>query len=226
MDYGRTQLAEKLAAEYALGTLRGPARRRFERLLPAHPALADALRRWEQRLLSLATPVAPVEPPPQLWQAIQRRLFGEPTPAPRWWQGLTLWRSLSGATAAMALAMLVMVSQPTPVQAPLVIVMQSTAEGVGMLKTGFVASVTADGKALVLKPIGEVQLDAGRALELWAVPAAGAPRSLGLVAGNQATTVIRANLLLDTSAFALSLEPSGGSPSGKPTGPIVSVGSI
>ena len=42
MDYSRPELADKLAAEYALGTLRGPARRRFENLLPAHPSLRRA----------------------------------------------------------------------------------------------------------------------------------------------------------------------------------------
>ena len=42
MDYGRRELADRLAAEYVLGTLRGPARRRFDSLLAAHPALRIA----------------------------------------------------------------------------------------------------------------------------------------------------------------------------------------
>jgi anti-sigma-K factor RskA len=46
MDYGRRELADRLAAEYVLGTLRGAARRRFEQLLPAHRELADAVARW------------------------------------------------------------------------------------------------------------------------------------------------------------------------------------
>ena len=43
MDYGRRERADRLAAAYVLGTLRGPARRRFEALLPAHPALREAV---------------------------------------------------------------------------------------------------------------------------------------------------------------------------------------
>ena len=44
MDYSRPELADRLAAEYVAGTLRGPARRRFETLLPAHATLRAATR--------------------------------------------------------------------------------------------------------------------------------------------------------------------------------------
>jgi anti-sigma-K factor RskA len=63
-------------------------------------------------------------------------------------------------------------------------------------------------------------------LELWAVPAQGAPRSLGLIQANATTTLIRSQLLANTAAFAVSVEPAGGSPTGAPTGPIVSVGKL
>ena len=226
MDYSRSDMAEKLAAEYTLGTLRGGARRRFERLLPAHPALAEAVQRWQQRLQPLVGPVASVEPSPNVWAAIQRRVFGEPAVPPKWWQRLGLWQGFCGVALSGVLALALLVGQPAPVQPPLVIVMQTTAEGSSYLKAGFVASVSADGRALVLKPLGELSVVQGRALELWAVPGKGAPRSLGLISTAAATTVLRAHLLQDTAAFALSLEPPGGSPTGAPTGPIVSAGSI
>jgi len=226
MDYSRPDRAERLAAEYALGTLRGAARRRFESLLPAHPALQDALSDWQLRLQPLASPVQPVEPSARVWAAVQQRLFGVPAPLPSWWQRLGLWQGFGGVAAAAALVMAVLIAQPTPVRPPLVIVMNSTPQGVEMVKTGFVASVTADGRALVLRPLDQVTLAEGHALELWAVPKAGAPRSLGLVDAHSATTVLRARLLQDTSAFAVSLEPAGGSPTGKPTGPIVSAGEV
>jgi len=227
MDYSRPALVERLAAEYALGTLRGPARRRFETLLPAHPALASAVQAWQQRLQPLAAPVAPVAPPANVWTGVQRRLFGEPVPAPGWWQRLGLWQGFTGVALAGVLGLGVLLSQPPEVQPPLVIVMNSTEAGTPFVKTGFVASISADGGALVLKPLGTLTLEQGRALELWAVPGKGAPRSLGLIsAQQQATTLLRAHLLKDTAAFAVSLEPAGGSPTGAPTGPIVSAGTI
>lgn len=232
MDYGHPERAERLAADYAVGTLRGGARRRFERLLPAHPALAAATAAWSLRLQLLAGQVAPVEPPPHVWTTIQTRLFGAAdaelrSAAPGRPGPLRFWRGLSAVALAASVVLAVMVARPVPEAAPVVVVLRSTPEGVELVKTGFVASVSADGRALVLKPLAPVSIDASHALELWAVPKAGAPRSLGLIAsGDVPTTVTRANLLDDTQAFAVSLEPSGGSRTGKPTGPIVSAGGI
>jgi anti-sigma-K factor RskA len=58
------------------------------------------------------------------------------------------------------------------------------------------------------------------------VPPAGAPRSLGLVRADTATTLLRSQGLRDTAALAVSIEPAGGSPSGAPTGPVVSLGKL
>lgn len=235
MDYSRVPLADRLAAEYVLGTLRGPARRRLEALLPAHPALRSAVVRWQDALVPLAASVRPVEPSARVWQGIEARLFaqkraaGEPALSPvRWWQRVLPWRAATAFATAAALALGVALSLPQPVQPPLVVVLSpADAAAAGALsKARFVASVSADGRGLVLKPIDAVTLDPQRALELWAVPGRGAPRSLGVVAAQGATTIIRAELLRDTAAFAVSVEPLGGSPTGAPTGPIISVGKL
>ncbi len=228
MDYSRPVLADRLAAEYVLGTLRGAARRRFEALLPAHPALRAATDRWQARLVPLAAAVAPVAPSDTVWGSIERRLFGAEgqVAAAGWWQRLALWQGVATFATVAALGLGLLLSQPQPVAPPIVIVLNANPDAAGLQPTSFVASVTPDGRALVLKPIGAVALDAGRALELWSVPGSGAPRSLGLVRPDQATTVLRTKLLDGTAAFAVSLEPAGGSPTGAPTGPIVSVGKL
>ncbi|WP_428420638.1 anti-sigma factor [Methylibium sp.] len=227
MDYSRPALADRLAAEYVLGTLRGRARRRFETLLLAHPALSAAVGDWQVRLLPLAAAVTPVQPSAAVWSRLEQRLFAAAGAAPaRWWQRLGLWQGVSAFATVAALGLGLVLSQPQPVQAPIVVVIAPNPEAAGVLQAGFAAGLTRDGRALVLQPIQQVAPGSGRAFELWAVPPQGAPRSLGLVSGERATTVQRALLLHDTAAFAVSLEPSGGSPTGAPTGPILSVGKL
>lgn len=244
MDYGRPTLADRLAAEYVLGTLRGPARRRFESLLPAHPALARAVREWQERLVMLEAAEPGPPPPERVWQGIRRRLFDDRAATGRsaaqgsaahgepGWRPLAWWRALAGAGFVATLALVLVLNQEPVPQAPVVVVLQANpevaraAQAAFGTQAAFVASVSADGRALVLRPLATLPAPAQKALELWAVPAAGAPRSLGLVRGDATTTVLRAQLLRDTAAFAVSVEPEGGSPTGAPTGPIVSLGSI
>jgi anti-sigma-K factor RskA len=227
MDYGRLPLADRLAAEYVLGTLRGGARRRFDTLLPAHPLLRTAVTDWQARLAPLTDSVPAVEPSAQLWARIEQRLFGAETQAGvPWWRRLGLWQGLATTATVAAIGLGVLLNQPQPVQPPIVIVLNANPDAVGVVPARFVASLTPDGRALVLRPVDAVALDASRALELWAVPGQGAPRSLGLVRPDQATTVLRTQLLDNTAAFAVSLEPAGGSPTGAPTGPILSLGRL
>ncbi len=230
MDYSRRELADRLASEYVLGTLHGPARRRFEALLPAHPALRQAVADWQDRLAPLAFSLPEVEPPERVWQGVEARLFERAAAAAPstvgWWQRLALWRGFSALATMAAVALFVVGAQVPPAQAPIVVVLGANPAAAQALNASFVASVSADGRALVLRPLGEVSLTSGRALELWAVPAKGAPRSLGLVQASGATTLLRAQLLSDTAAFAVSVEPAGGSTTGAPTGPIVSVGKL
>jgi anti-sigma-K factor RskA len=239
MDYGRPALADRLAAEYVLGTLRGPARRRFEALLPAHPALREAVRGWQERLVLLAASEEGVEPPERVWRGIEQRLFTATRTAAATeggsWRSLAWWRALAGAGFVATLAMVLVLNQTPEPQAPVVVVLQANpevaqaAQAVFGTQAAFVASVSGDGRALVLRPLAELPAPAQKALELWAVPAQGAPRSLGLVQAGGTTTVTaatRAQLLRDTAAFAVSVEPPGGSPTGAPTGPIVSLGRL
>ena len=236
MDYSRPDLADRLAAGYVLGTLRGPARRRFEALLPAHAALRGAVRAWQDRLMPLAAGLEPVTPSPQVWKRIEARIT--PTahnarapvaasPAGRWWAQLAFWRGFSALASLAAVSLAVLLANPSPTPAPVLVVLSATAPGeAGAQPASFVASISGDGRAMVTKPLVNVSLQADRALELWAVPAAGAPRSLGLISASGATVLKRDQVLKNAAALAVSLEPPGGSPTGAPTGPILYVGKL
>jgi anti-sigma-K factor RskA len=222
---GRT---DALAAQYVLGTLRGRARERFERLARSDAALGDAVRQWEERLVPLAEALPPVRPPQRVWQAILRRIRGSGARArSALWSSLGLWRglALAGLAAAFVLAVALFTPAPERPEGTLVVVLAAQDA-----KPALVASADRTGRVLTVKAIAPVELAADRALELWALPDRGNPRSLGLVA---ATGVVRLALpapadqaLQSVPALAVSLEPRGGSPTGQPTGPVLYTGPV
>jgi anti-sigma-K factor RskA len=231
MDYSRPSLADVLAAEYVAGTLRGAARRRFEALLPAHPALRAAVSRWQTSLMPLTASVGPQAPPAHVWKRIEARLDGRASqttsagPAP-WWQRLGFWRAVSALAGVAVLALVVRVAAPPPAQAPIVVVLEAQNPTPGVATAAFVASISGDGKSVTTRPLVNVSVQTDRVLELWAAAGSGAPRSLGLISGASATVVRRASLPPGTDHLAVSLEPPGGSPTGAPTGPVLYVGRL
>jgi anti-sigma-K factor RskA len=119
MNYADPELRERLAAEYALGTLRGPARRRFERLAADDARLRGLAQDWELRLNLLGESAPEVAPPARVWEGIAARIGpaeppGRDQPLTRLWQSLGFWRgaSLAAAGAAAALALYVALRPP------------------------------------------------------------------------------------------------------------------
>lgn len=228
MDYSRPTYADRLAAEYVLGTLQGHARRRFEALLPSHPALQRAVAGWQDRLIPLSASVPGVQPGPAVWEQVQERLFGMqkrgPTSVvatPRRSQRVDTWRHATAASLLLAFALSVPLWWPLPPRAPILVVLSPTSGG----PASFVAAVAPDGRSLVLAPIGGLTVDPTQVLELWLLPKQGAPRSLGLVSAHRPSKVLRSHLLDGASALALSIEAPGGAPKGMPSA-LVSMGKL
>ena len=74
MKHDQPQLIDALASEYVLGTLRGAARRRFERWQSEEWHIASRVRTWEARLIPLALGLPPIAPSQELWQRIEARI--------------------------------------------------------------------------------------------------------------------------------------------------------
>jgi anti-sigma-K factor RskA len=222
MNYEQAELLDRLAAEYTLGTLRGGARRRFERLCIASAAARGAVYRWEDHWSALSRTVPPVEPSPQVWAAVSRRLFGDDAtagsaPRVRRWRG---WQ-LAAAAGLVAVALIVglIMRQAAPPLQTLVVLGTDTAHPVWRLERRLPLT------ALTIQVIGTVPEAVGRSYELWALPRGGVPVSLGLLpaAGSAERTLSerQRTALLAADKVAVSVEPVGGSPTGSPTGPIV-----
>ena len=217
MNLHDPERADALAGEYVLGTLRGRARQRLERLARTDRIVADAVRGWEERL----------------WAAILARIrSAATTPRARsllwapagWWRGL----ALVGLATSLALAIALLKPAPEAPEGTLVVVLAG-----GDAKPVLVATAARTSRYLVVKAIAPVAVAPDRSLQLWMLPETGNPRSLGLVSTIAPSGVARIELpvaadraLQNIPALAISLEPAGGSPTGLPTGPVLYTGPV
>lgn len=225
---------DALAGEYVLGTLEAGAAREVEGALAADAALREAVARWEARLAPL-TALAPQEaPPPNLWARIEESLAAaapgatarSPQTFERWrfdhWRpNPWRWLALGSSAVAAGLAALLLL-RPAP-EAPLMTVLLTSRDQPAWL-------VEADrGGALRLAAVNRQPVPPDRVMQLWALPqGATAPTSLGLISSEAgrysvSTTAIRPapGMLVE-----ITLEPPGGSPTGRPTGPILFIGRL
>jgi anti-sigma-K factor RskA len=197
MNYLRPELLDRLAREYALGTLQGPARRRFEAIRRRAPLAAMAVTRWQQRLGHLANSVPQLQPSAAVWQQLEQRLFAAgraqaaQAPGPKsalqalWgWLGVAA-RPLGGALAGVLLCVLVLRNQPeliglqapTDTFAPSYVGVLTDAQQQPVLLAGSLRH----GRQLTLRLLRPLGVPQGKVAQLWALPTNGAPMPLAVV---------------------------------------------
>lgn len=244
MNYLKEGRLNALAAEYVVGTLRGKARTRYQKLMMQYQAVSDATAQWEQYLTGFAETLPPVTPPANVWESIQIKLghkaandaglsTGVNAPSD---SGQVLdfekekqkrWKNLSflSTAAALVLAVLLFVMQPIPAPEVSHIAVVNNADNTPL----WVIEVSDE--TMNVKVTDAFVALADKDYELWMVPANGeAPISLGLMPEANGDTRVTPDILLSQSiaALAVSLEAPGGSVTGAPTevlyiAPIVSV---
>ncbi|MEP7043221.1 MAG: anti-sigma factor [Dokdonella sp.] len=230
-----------VAAEYVLGVLDAATRRAEQERLLRDPMFSREVAEWEARLTPLIDEIVPVPVPHALWPRICAAAgIGPPLdrtapdlrarPRPGMWQSAPFWRWLSaGAFAAVAaslfaLFVLPQVAPPPPQVAPLVAKMVQD-EG----KALFLATVDVRRGIMVVQPT-TVEIPQGRVPELWLIPPGDTPHSLGLLDPSRANAIVVPRELIAALApravVAVTVEPPGGAPGGKPSGPIIAKGEI
>lgn len=243
MRYDDPNLRDYLAAHYVLGSLHGAARRRFENLALKRADWQQATEWWSTRLHLLADTVPAVEPRKELWQKLQSRLYGTEITTSwfDWWKSLAV-----GSSAIAAVLAFILITHPpqtveTPIpvaQAPKSITATPVPTKVALLenaeaKPGWMLALAKNktGKPeLRVTALASLKPQADKSFELWILPPdKSAPISLGVLPqqGNQQVIISEqtATLIAD-GGLAVTLEPIGGSPTGKSTGPVVYQGKL
>lgn len=143
------------------------------------------------------------------------------------WQRLRRWQIASGLAiaAVLVLASLLVLRPPPAAQAERYLAVLQAPDS---KTTGWIVEATAGG-SVRLVPVGPAaQVPPGKVLQFWTKGEREAgPTSLGLIEPGQVTELPadKLPLLEARQLFELTLEPEGGSPIGRPTGPILFVGS-
>jgi anti-sigma-K factor RskA len=229
MNYLLPERLDRLAREYALGTLAGPARRRFERLLRQAPAAVRAVGAWQERLGGLAGAVPAMQPRDSVWRGIERRLFTTSAPRAGLW-GFPSVRALGGVLAGVLVGAVLLRLQPgliglepqsdTLPQSYVGLLLDSAG------KPTVLASSKRHGKLMTVKLLQPVDIPAGSVAQLWALPADGsAAFPVGVVPGKGTASVALADtseaLFFKVSRLAVSFEAAPAKAGDKPSGDFV-----
>ncbi|NWG23927.1 MAG: anti-sigma factor [Pseudorhodoplanes sp.] len=222
-----------LAAEYVLGLLDPPAHAEAERRLAHDPHFAREVEQWRTRFAPLDETADIVSPDARLWSRIENGIAtppaardSEPGMLARFWNSLGALRaaSVAGALAALLLAVVsigsLQYARQEAIRKPIyvaVLVSDPSKE------PGAVVNAFADGRVEMI-PLTEINVPEGRALEIWTLwDRQVGPRSVGLLQRARATQLNLENLPRtgENQLFEITLEPATGSPTGRPTGPVL-----
>lgn len=218
-----------LAAEYVLGTLDASERVAVAARRQREGDLDAAIGAWERRLAPLAEAVPVVEPPAGLFARIEERLASAASGSAGSGQVIELerrvrrWRNLAAAASAIAACLLVVIGVREMVrpQVPSSYVAVFQKDDVS---PAFLLSVDLKTRMLSIRMVA-AERQPGKSYQLWIATeqSGGVPQSLGLIEDQAdiTRTVLTAYdpAVVQKATFGVSLEPAGGSPTGRPTGP-------
>jgi anti-sigma-K factor RskA len=221
------------AAEYALGTLDPGERAALAARRLREPELDEAIRAWEARLAPLAEAAPEIEPPRDLLPAIEARIRGAPREGPpnadfaglrrsvAPWRTSAIAASILAAVLAIGIVGREMTRRSVPRE--YVAILQRDAASPAIEVT-----VNLDRQELTVRPVA-ARAPPGKAYELWIIDTKlGAPRSLGVIGETPRAASLSAYdpAVVEGATYAVTVEPPGGSPDGKPSGPPVFVGKL
>lgn len=234
---------DALAADFVMGLLDAAGEARVEQRIADEPDFAAAVESWRARLAEFDATAEDSAPSSALWSRIADSTKAEPVialPGARaavrgatLWESLAFWRiaGISGVAAAMIFAVIAIGALTTSKQLrnDLVALAQRKPIYVAVLvndatrETGAVVNAFSNGRVELI-PLKPIDVPAGRTLQIWTLwDRAVGPKSLGTTAQSRTLNLDLGDLpdTVPDQLFEITLEPEGGSPIGRPTGPIL-----
>lgn len=223
---------DTLAMEYVLGLVDETTRAEAERRLGADPIFAAEIAAWRVRFAELDDTADTQAAGEDLWKRIEASLPAARPPAPLrpqvrrrrvrlLWENVVFWRigAFAAGAASIVLAMLLGWNVLVPPRPNLVAVLLTDRAEPGAIVQAF-----ADGRA-VLIPLGAISVPQDRALQVWTLPSSAArPIPIGLFREVRSGRLSLEAAPAPAQLFEITLEPAGGSPTGRPTGPVLMKG--
>lgn len=225
----------EMADAYVLGLMDDDERKAFAARLETDAELARLTGAAQDRFLELdlAGPAAPVSS--GLWHRIEAGLEAQPRdtagaagapppandnrarPAAARWKLLALMGMAASVLLAAGLTAVMLRLQEPQVVA---ILMDAGGNPVVMIEDF-------GGEQAKVVPLADIRVPAGQSLEVWTLPQqASAPVSMGVLDALKGATLSLSGLPepQEEQLYEITFEPAGGSPTGRPTGPILGKG--
>ncbi len=231
---------DELAIDYVLGMAEGADHERALRLIETDALFKALVMTWREKLGEMDWTAPEKAPVAMVWDDLEqaldmapKRAAGAPRPAANensifdsLWQNLGFWRpaAIAAGLAAVVLGGGLIREQARPPTQPVYVAVLQTGEG----RAQAVVNAYADG-TVTLVPIETIGVPQGRILEVWTLQSREqGPVSIGRM--DQARTLkLDLKQLRRPDAghlFEITVEPPGGSPTGRPTGPVLSKGLV
>ena len=214
------------AAELALGVLDGVERAGALRRMIAEPSFAREVEQWRDHFGMMFAGVGERDAPGGVFERVEARIGGGREVAairPR-----NMWKPTAIAASMAALAMTAVAFRPQPVApvevaaAPPMIAAMADADG------SHGQPALYDASAQMVKMPGDMPIPAGKSAQLWAIHGDQPPIPLGTFkAAGPGMYVAEAKMgavIEPGTKLAITIEPMGGSPTGKPTGAVIASG--
>lgn len=228
MTFDRKDIAA-LADEYVLGLLEKKQAAEIEEAIERDGELRAAIAVSRERFLPLDTSVEPAAVSDQLWSNVDAALPPQGKPAAHRLihtandNKSNSWRSLAvSAIAASVILAVGLVFSLTRTMEPLVI-------AVLVNEAGEVQAVVEDfgNEKATVRMLADFAVPQDKTIQVWTLPSKEVgPVSLGLIEGIRSAHLEGPALPTPRSEqlYEITLEQAGGSPTGRPTGPILAKG--